>query len=132
MSEKLSDSKARAQVLKKALLSLMTEVTNTKQKKEAFGEFTGLSASGVDSFIYEGRGSFETWVNALLYRFELDPEEASEKIPSLLAEFKTNHPQTESDKLWQQLSKNLSEDEKVLALTLVKTAFELMRKKKSR
>jgi hypothetical protein len=130
MSEK-SPSKKRAQLIKSALLEVITEVTNTKAKKIAFGEFTGLSPSGVDSFIYEGRGSFETWVNALLYRFELNAEEIAVNIPGLMSEFKARKPQSESEKLWQHLSRSLSEEDRVLALTLVKTAFDLIRTKKS-
>ena len=132
MSGKSLTSRERAQILKDALLELISEVTNTKQKKIAFSEFTGLSQSGVDSFTYEGRGSFETWVNALLYRFGLDAEEMVGKIPALVAEFQVSKPRSESEKLWQQLSRSLSEEEKVLALTLVKTAFDLLRKKRTR
>jgi hypothetical protein len=128
MEQKCLKKKKRNGAIKKALLKIIREATDSRQKKLNFANFANLSVSGVDSFIYEGRGSFETWMNAFLYRFNLDAQMVAYKIPLLVERLRqpVSETETEADRLWRELSVRLSEHEKVQYLKLIKLNCDVM------
>lgn len=120
-------ARKRSEQIKQALMKYILEVANTKEKKEELSRYLEKSFPTVDSLVYKGKGSFSSWINAILYRFELDPETVVKSLEHLSTSTRKQYSHRPSDKIWFELDKDLSEDEKFYWASLIKAAVALER-----
>jgi hypothetical protein len=120
----------RTESIKSTLLEFLKKSVGAKEKKGAFAKFAGLSQGGVNSFLYQGKGSFETWVNALLFHFDLKPEKITEHLEALFHSFQADLAESKSDKQWRKIAEKLSEEDRLYYLTIISMLVEMANLKK--
>ena len=124
-NRKNSSSKARAAVITDALRQVLLEEIDSKAKKEQLATFMGLSVAGVEALLYLGKGSVSSWINAFLYRFQLDEKQVVDGLKNFSREVRRNTPTRESDQLWFALDEPMSEEDKVFWANLIQAAADL-------
>lgn len=123
-------SDERALIVKKALMRLIREVANNKDRKKQLAEFTGLSLSAIDALAYNGRGSFSSWINALLFRFEVPADGLADVLKKLEHITRKERSTRPSDTIWFELDQLLTEDDKYYWASIIRYAAELKRTSK--
>lgn len=118
-------SKTRADVIKKAIQDLARDSYSSRAEKELLAKFLGKSLSAIDQFLYEGKGSVETYINVLLYRFALDEKSILHTLQNYKLERRREVPLKKSDRIWFELDESLTEDEKMYWLSLIRHAIRL-------
>ena len=102
-----------------------------KESKEKLADFIGKSFHAVEAMAYQQKGSFEAWVNAILFLFDIDAESAVKGLKELRQLVKKSRPFSESDKIWfEEIDQLFSEDDKIYWLNLMRYASKLKRSSK--
>lgn len=117
----------RARPIRAALQSLIRERVKTREETQRLADFLGQSVASVQSMLYQGEGGMDSWISALIFCYQLEPE----KITKFLAEYKDAlrrpHPARDSDKLWFGLDQFMTEDEKYYWASLIKASVRIQR-----
>lgn len=120
-----SNADLRARAIKKALCERAREVAATRPAKEKMAKAVGLSVSAIDQFLYEGKGSAGTFINVFLYVFGVDEKTVLANLKQISELLRRQKPTRKSDSLWFQLDNDLTEDEKMYWLSIMRHAARL-------
>ena len=127
----MSNAERRAKQIKAALSALIRNAARDKESKEKLAEYIGKSFHAVEAMAYQQKGSFDAWVNAVLFLFDIDSELAVKGLKELRHLAKKTHPLSESDRIWfEEIDKMFSEDDKIYWLNLMRCAAKLRRQGK--
>ncbi len=122
--------------IRKNFMTYVRPHLDTKAKKEAAKEATGLELSTLDGMLYYGSGGIEAWQKVLCFVFNISDRQLESFLEDLKDNLKKRTKPTIGHTLWSQVGESLTEDEKVFFAELVKThkqlkpSFEIKQKKK--
>ena len=127
----MTNAEKRAKQIKATLSDLIREVAKDKESKEKLAAYIGKSFHAVESMAYQQKGGFDSWVNAILFLFDLDAEEANKNVKNLRNLLKKSQPISESDKIWfDEINTTYTEEDKIYWLNLMRYAAKLKRQQK--
>lgn len=130
----MSDKKARENktaVMKAAgefrefCLALVRDRVNDRKTKQELADALGITLGGVDSFLYYGKGSLDTYVGALFYVYKVDLKTLKSFLLNFREHLKKISPSRPSDKIWSELDRYWSEDEKEYWAYLLRAAARM-------
>lgn len=135
-SAKHSQSVSPAKELREFFQELIHNKLKTKTDREQLAQALGLTISAIEAMTYRGVGSFETFAGALLHLYQIDLEALKSHVLKLKNISLKKTPSRESEKVWYELDKELSEPEKAYWVHLIRAATRinlvLAEKRKSR
>ena len=123
--EKEGANSLRAKPVRALLQTLVRAQVKTRAEKEKLAEFLGQAVSSVDAMIYYGEGGLDSWISALIYCYDLQPDAFSNFVHSYRDQLKKMKPIKESDRLWSEI--DLSEDEKVYWANLISASATIQK-----
>ena len=91
-------------------------------------EFLGQEVSSVNNMIYAGEDGLDSWIGALAFCYKIEPKSAEKLFEELEQFFRKAHPVSKADQLYSELSEQLSEDQLVFLLGLIKASVKLGRR----
>lgn len=105
-------------------LQIKERVTSKAEKAQLAKEL-GITSGGVEGLIYQGKGSFENYIAALAFLYELDANTLESFILSLRHQTLHTKPIRASDKIWLELDQFFSEEHKEYLASVWMAATEL-------
>lgn len=124
----MTQAEKRAELIKEALSDLIREVAKDKEGKERLAKFLGKSVHAIEGMAYQNKGSFESWINAVLFLFDLEAQDAANGIKDLHQIVRKKRPLSESDKIWfEEIDRLFTEEDKIYWLSLMRYAARLRR-----
>lgn len=122
--------------IRKNFMTYVRPHLDSKAKKEAAKEATGLELSTIDGMLYYGSGGIEAWQKVLCFVFNISDRQLESFLDDLKENLKKRSKPTPGQALWAQVGENLTEDEKIFFAELAKAHkqlkpnFEVKQKKK--
>ena len=122
--------------VRKAFMVYVRPYLDTKAKKQAAKEATGIEVGTIDGMIYHGRGGIEAWQSLLTYVFKISDKQLETVLTEIKDLLRKRIKPTPGQLMWSQTGEELTEDEKIffselaLAHKKLKPPFELKQKKK--
>ena len=92
---------------------LLQERLKDKNQRAKVAKALGKSIKTVEAALYQGRGGFDTLAAALIVAYDLEDRELEAFVKDLSQALKELEGGSEADKLWRELDKYFSEEEKV-------------------
>ena len=124
-TELQANADMRAQAIKKALRDSAREVATSRAAKEKMAKFAGLSVSAIEQFIYEGKGSAGTFINVFMFLFGIDEKTILGNLKQSADVIRRQKPQRKSDSIWFDLDREMTEEEKIYWLNIIRHAVRL-------
>lgn len=118
---------SKVQPIIDALQQLARELAKQENGRERLIKYTGLAPDGLDTLIYQGKGSIHTWINVFLCVFNLAPGELIEQLGQIEAALKKVNQADPTDKRWFEITRNLDRDTKHYWLSIIEHALSLKR-----
>ena len=122
--------------IRKTFMVFVRPHLDSKPKKEAARDATGLELGTLDGMIYEGRGGIEAWQKLLSHVFNVTGKQMDAVLTEIKDLLRKRTKLTPGQLLWSQIGDELSEDERVFFGELarahkhLKPSFEIKQKKK--
>ena len=122
--------------IRKNFMTYVRPHLDSKSKKEAAKEATGLELSTLDGMVYYGTGGIEAWQKLLCFVFDISDRQFDSFVDDLKKRLKQRAEPSEGEKLWNEVGEMLTEDEKIFFAELarshkqMKPHFEVKKKKK--
>jgi hypothetical protein len=124
----MAQAEKRAALVKEALCALIREVAKDKEGKERMAKFLGKSYHAVEGMAYQQKGSFDSWINAVLFLFDLEAQDAANGVKELHQLVRKKRPLNESDKIWfEEIDQLFTEEDKIYWLSLMRYSAKLKR-----
>lgn len=121
-------AQARSEPIIANLQRLAREVAKTSEGRKKLQEYTGLSKAGLETMLYQGRGSPTTWINVFLCVFNLSSNTVLEKLEDLEVSLRKSDRVDPTDKKYFDLTKEMSKDDKTYMLSVWEHAIKLRKK----
>ena len=104
---------------------LIKQRIQSASDKRELADALGCSIATVNALIYQGKGSFETYVAALFWAFNVDTSIVESFLLDSKAYLRKLRTLKPSDRLWFQLDSAMGEEEKSYWARLLRAAKDL-------
>ena len=118
---------ARVQPVIDALQQLAREYAKQDGGRERLMKYTGLAPDGLDTLLYQGKGSTHTWLNVFLCVFGLSPDDVTGQLGHIEASLKKALQTDPADKRWFDITRGIDRDTKHYWLSIIEHALSLKR-----
>ena len=105
--------------------TLIRDRVKSRVARQELADSLGLSVSAVEAMTYRGVGSFETFVGALVFLCQADLDSLKKIILDRREPARRSRPTRESDKLWYELDLELTEEEKIYWVSMIRAASQI-------
>jgi hypothetical protein len=116
-----------AEPFRQLLKTLLRERVRTEAEKRTLAAFLDRSVSFVNQLVYHGEGGLDAWVGAFVYAYGLDIESLVHFFRHHTQTLRRLSPQTPADKIWFELDREITADEKFYWASLVRAGVALDR-----
>ncbi len=99
--------------IRELLQELLTQKIKTGEDKEKLAKFLGKSVATINKMVYSGEMGLDLWVNSLVYCYDFEPSALKHYIKNLPYFLYNQRPISSADKIWAEISGQLTQDEKI-------------------
>ncbi len=96
-AEKLADP------IREMMRLLLKQKLSSKDDRLRISNAIGKSLRTLESFMYEGKGGFDTAIAALIVAYDMNENNLKELMENVKAALKRDNPKIEADRLWYGL-----------------------------
>ena len=124
---------SKAQLLKvstpirELLQELLAQKIKTGEDRARLAKFLGKSVASVNKMVYSGEMGLDLWVNSLVYCYDFDPNALKHYIKNLPHFLHNQKPIAPADKIWAEVSGELTQEEKMHYGHLLKCSIKANR-----